>query len=287
MAGYITEHARYKVKIESANVNDEGANIAPGKGSGRNTYYCGRFFGAEVLPGTDGHCGPGNGLNCKSCKRFKLAQQAKELSKELSLKPANLASTTGSDSSPKASEPAKTFAPSKHEARASKPPLHEHPLQKTPLLKDHGCDVGGRHCRQFGTSYRCETCDFDVCQYCFAEHHQHVDSASAGQSALSHAAIRRIITNAIRQGVPRFNRGDAEGCFLLYCQAAAEIADDSGGEFRSLLIDAQRRASSQRKASDRAWTMRRALDTVLKHIDEFDPHSRPVCGHSVYFSGGV
>ena len=50
-----------------------GHRVALGEGSGARTYYCGQYFGTTALPGTDGHCGPDDGSNCASCKRFERA----------------------------------------------------------------------------------------------------------------------------------------------------------------------------------------------------------------------
>jgi len=36
-----------------------------------SNYYCGRWFGSRILPGSDGHCGPNDGPQCRSCKIFR------------------------------------------------------------------------------------------------------------------------------------------------------------------------------------------------------------------------
>ena len=46
--------------------NDEGAVVA----LGQDLYYCGRRLGREAIPGSDGMCGPSNGPQCRSCKRY-------------------------------------------------------------------------------------------------------------------------------------------------------------------------------------------------------------------------
>ncbi|CAK0866707.1 unnamed protein product, partial [Prorocentrum cordatum] len=53
-------------------VNDEGATIALGTAEGwTHLYYCGRFFGTDIIPGSDGRCGPADGPQCPSCRRYR------------------------------------------------------------------------------------------------------------------------------------------------------------------------------------------------------------------------
>ena len=68
-------------------VNDDGADVylggnkrifgfaIPGVHSGdyAHLYYCGRFLGEDAIPGSDGHCGPDDGPQCASCRRFQAA----------------------------------------------------------------------------------------------------------------------------------------------------------------------------------------------------------------------
>lgn len=37
-----------------------------------NVYYCGRRLGTQVIPGSDGQCGPNNGPQCPDCSGFRL-----------------------------------------------------------------------------------------------------------------------------------------------------------------------------------------------------------------------
>mmetsp|Transcript_96631 Transcript_96631/g.259813 ORF Transcript_96631/g.259813 Transcript_96631/m.259813 type:complete len:266 (+) Transcript_96631:2-799(+) len=57
-------------KAETRN-NDQGAPVA--RGSDRSCsqlFYCGRNLGTAAIPGSDGRCGPSNGPQCSSCKRY-------------------------------------------------------------------------------------------------------------------------------------------------------------------------------------------------------------------------
>jgi len=61
------------------NLNDEGAPVRPGRDVGHeNKYYCGRNLGVRAIPGSDGRCGPSNGPQCASCKRFAARGQGQE-----------------------------------------------------------------------------------------------------------------------------------------------------------------------------------------------------------------
>jgi hypothetical protein len=52
-------------------VNDMNKQVALGtSGEGRDKYYCAQHFGRAALPGSDGYCGPDDGPQCDSCKRF-------------------------------------------------------------------------------------------------------------------------------------------------------------------------------------------------------------------------
>jgi len=52
---------------ETNPVNDEGALMKFGTDA---MYYCGRDLGTTQIPGSDGHCGPNNGPQCASCRRY-------------------------------------------------------------------------------------------------------------------------------------------------------------------------------------------------------------------------
>mmetsp|Transcript_121240 Transcript_121240/g.388353 ORF Transcript_121240/g.388353 Transcript_121240/m.388353 type:complete len:195 (-) Transcript_121240:89-673(-) len=55
-----------------------GAGGWPTQGHGeqwQHLFYCGRNLGAGTIPGSDGRCGPSNGPQCASCKRYKAPHQ--------------------------------------------------------------------------------------------------------------------------------------------------------------------------------------------------------------------
>jgi len=63
----------YDIDIENLR-NDEGNGVAQGYDDDyENYYYCGLKREHVHIPHTDGMCGPGDGNNCASCKRFTLA----------------------------------------------------------------------------------------------------------------------------------------------------------------------------------------------------------------------
>jgi hypothetical protein len=54
--------------------NDDGATVSQGSDSRySHLFYCGRRLGRDAIPGSDGQCGPTNGPQCASCKRFQAA----------------------------------------------------------------------------------------------------------------------------------------------------------------------------------------------------------------------
>ncbi len=73
------------------------------------------------------------------------------------------------------------------------------------------------------------------------------------------------LQDAIERGVPRFNDGDAAGCRDIYAATLSALAAHpalSPGE-RSLIREALDQATSQ-PAPDAAWTLRYAMDSVLR-----------------------
>ncbi|CAL1171182.1 unnamed protein product [Cladocopium goreaui] len=67
---------RLQESFQAFYINDEGCQLRPGKTRGFcGTYYCGRVLGVQAIPGSDGRCGPIDGPQCSSCKRFQATQQ--------------------------------------------------------------------------------------------------------------------------------------------------------------------------------------------------------------------
>jgi len=93
--------------------------------------------------------------------------------------------------------------------------------------------------------------------------------------------IRSCIVTAISVGVPVYNRGDPQGCYDVYAKAAQECLAlsstpalyDEMPTIRSALSGAIEDAQGQSEPTQQAWTMRRALDTVL--IEVGGAESRP------------
>lgn len=58
--------------LSEASVNDDGVPVVLGiQKRHRGNYYCGRQLGTEVIPNSDGRCGPIGGPSCPSCWRFR------------------------------------------------------------------------------------------------------------------------------------------------------------------------------------------------------------------------
>jgi len=67
---------RLQESFQTYYINDEGCQLRPGKTKGYcGTYYCGRVLGVQAIPNSDGRCGPIDGPQCNSCKRFQATQQ--------------------------------------------------------------------------------------------------------------------------------------------------------------------------------------------------------------------
>lgn len=88
----------------------------------------------------------------------------------------------------------------------------------------------------------------------------------AAESALDdRPAAKQLMMSAIDGGVPLFNRGDAQGCAELYAFALGKSMEMDGltaGE-QSLIADALTDAARLR-ATDAAWTLRYAMDSILR-----------------------
>jgi len=52
-------------------INKAGAPVTLGtRGEGRGRFYCNRRLGTNVIPGSDGNCGPNDGPQCPDCAEF-------------------------------------------------------------------------------------------------------------------------------------------------------------------------------------------------------------------------
>ena len=51
-----------------------GIHHFKGTGSGADKYYCARVLGMDLIPGSDGQCGPNNGPQCAECRAYQAAQ---------------------------------------------------------------------------------------------------------------------------------------------------------------------------------------------------------------------
>lgn len=77
-------------------------------------------------------------------------------------------------------------------------------------------------------------------------------------------AVTTRLRAALAEGVPAFNRGDPQACREVYAQVLREIQEQpalTDGE-QAIVHAALERATGQR-ASEAAWTLRGAIDTVL------------------------
>jgi hypothetical protein len=80
----------------------------------------------------------------------------------------------------------------------------------------------------------------------------------------SHGEVVQRLIEAVALGVPIYNRGDTTGCRDLYAAALSDVQGDPGlteGE-SDLVLGALVRAASQ-EATEGAWTLRYAIDSVL------------------------
>ena len=60
---YVHANLRLASNVIGRAVNDAGAEVKPGGGSGvcRHKFYCGRKLDQVTIPGSDGQCGPNTG----------------------------------------------------------------------------------------------------------------------------------------------------------------------------------------------------------------------------------
>lgn len=93
---------------------------------------------------------------------------------------------------------------------------------------------------------------------------QAAPKAKAKSQGGADAAVGRVVRRAIERGVPLYNAGDPQACTAVYEVAALSLAERP--DLPDAAKDRLRKAISQTRHqhgwSDRAWTLRRALDEV-------------------------
>ena len=79
--------------------------------------------------------------------------------------------------------------------------------------------------------------------------------------------VRPALVAAIERGVPAFNGGDARGCATIYGDVLAALgAQGKLGQssWALLMARAARKRAAREGPTDAAWTLRRAIDAILK-----------------------
>lgn len=66
-------------------------------------------------------------------------------------------------------------------------------------------------------------------------------------------------------GAPMYNNGDHRGCYEVYKHVAKAYLENRrlASTDRDLLASALQKASGMQSATDKAWALRRAFDTML------------------------
>lgn len=74
----------------------------------------------------------------------------------------------------------------------------------------------------------------------------------------------QVIDEAVKRGVPMFNRGDTAGCAAVYMRAVATLSAHArlDAPLRKALTGILNAAKEEHNASDRAWILRHGLDLV-------------------------
>ena len=91
--------------------------------------------------------------------------------------------------------------------------------------------------------------------------------------------VKAHLHSAIHIGAPTYNEGRYEDCFRIYKNAAEAAMSASGGSHAAIVSRLQAAvmdASRQEDPSQRAWTMRRAMDDVLIMPAPMQPMPMPV-----------
>jgi hypothetical protein len=79
---------------------------------------------------------------------------------------------------------------------------------------------------------------------------------------------RQLIETAIERGAPMFNRGDTEACAAIYEVTARSLVmmDDVPAAAKDRLASALDEIQGEHHASNRAWTLRYALDAAYNRM---------------------
>jgi NADH dehydrogenase [ubiquinone] 1 alpha subcomplex assembly factor 1 len=75
-----------------------------------------------------------------------------------------------------------------------------------------------------------------------------------------------VITTAIATGVPLFNAGNAASCAEVYCNAVVDLMDKAPSDMRPILSETLEMSFACKSDTDRAWLLRRTLDSVLARL---------------------
>jgi NADH dehydrogenase [ubiquinone] 1 alpha subcomplex assembly factor 1 len=101
----------------------------------------------------------------------------------------------------------------------------------------------------------------EALDWCLASGATHSDTARSASSSDDGQAAAAIVHEAISIGVPLFNGGEHAACADVYADAAQRIARlDVPAGTREQLMKAR---GSKGRPADRAWALRRALDTCI------------------------
>jgi NADH dehydrogenase [ubiquinone] 1 alpha subcomplex assembly factor 1 len=85
------------------------------------------------------------------------------------------------------------------------------------------------------------------------------------------ATVRSRLMEAIERGVPTFNSGDAKGCAAIYAQALTSLSSPPHlhpGTWAHQMSKGALVRSAKQGPVDAAWTLRRAMDAILRTLSE-------------------
>lgn len=95
-----------------------------------------------------------------------------------------------------------------------------------------------------------------------------IDAVLLPPEPVERPPVETLIGSAISRGVPLFNNGNPQACTDLYELAAEALLvlpqDELNDHQRNILTEALARSKNQKDATERAWTMRIALDETLE-----------------------